>query len=178
MWRALQKKDDGSTRDIEGLYYFQCRSDLKGLVKWYSHRNKYVTATETLPDAVTDDDPIHYLTAQDALEATTRPLGGLLQEVMTGLGVQEAWAKKQLRKAKTALGLQAERGAGRYTEEQKAQILTYLGIPIGSPFGSSIGLVERGYTPPCPVYGDLVAASFLIVHPMSEQPSNLPQSSR
>lgn len=177
MWRVLQKKDGGNPRDIEGLYYFQCRSDLKGLVKWYSHRNKYVVATETQPDVVTDDDPLHYLTAQDALEATTRPLGGLLQEVMTGLGVKEAWAKQKVRKAKAALGLNADKGT-RYTEEQKARILTFLGIPIGSPFDSSIGLTAHGYKPPCPQFGGLVAASYLIHYPANGQPSNSPRSNR
>ena len=128
MWRVLQKKDGGNPRDVEGLYYFQCRSDLKGLVKWYSHRNKYVVATETQPDVVTDDDPLHYLIAQDALEAATRPLGGLLQEVMTGLGVKEAWAKQKVRKAKAALGV----------EKALEVPTTWLVIPLRHPnFGHS-----------------------------------------
>ena len=132
MWKALQKCED-LDHPLYSVYYWTVRSDMKDLMTWYSRRQKYVSfvSEDILIEQV--DNPQNYLEALETVHGIRRPIKGLLQEVMDGLGIQQAYAKKKLRAAKQALGIETKGGAGRYTDDQKLAILAYLGIQIGSP---------------------------------------------
>ena len=135
MWKAMQKYE-ATGHPLYSVYYWTVRSDLKDLTGWYSRRQRHVAFGGVEMDAEPDghhDSPDNYLAALEAVEATRRPLKGLLQEVMDGLGISKPYATTKLRAARKALGIECSAGGGRYTDEQKLTLLSYLGIEIGSP---------------------------------------------
>ena len=132
MWNALQKYERVG-HPLYAVYYWQVRSDLQRQVKWYEHRQRYLSFVESDPVIESWDSPENYLEALQNIERRRRPMRSMVAEVMEGLGVLEDAAKRRLKAAKKALGFDNRKAGSRYTEEEKVRILAFLGIQIGSP---------------------------------------------
>ena len=150
MWRAIPKAQEKDL-PVVSVYYWQVRSDLQTLMKWYSRRHRLVSFIDEPIVIEHLDSPENYLDALQTIERTRRPLRGLLTEVMEGLGIGEAYAKTRLRAAKKTLGLDRAGGAGRYSDEEKLRVLAYLGIDTDTPEHSAIESGGSGSNEqPCP----------------------------
>ena len=143
MWRAIPKAQKKGLPVIS-VYYWQVRSDLGDLLSWYNRRHRLVSFIDDPIIIEQTTNPENYLEALQVIEQSRRPLRGLLEEVMDGLGCGRSHAKVRLREAKNALGMDVSAGAGRYSDEQKMAILAYLGIHIGNPLHSTTGVDVSG----------------------------------
>lgn len=175
MWRAIPTAEKKGL-PVAAVYYWQVRSDLSGLMDWYSRRQRLVSFIEDEIVIEQLDNPENYLEALQTVERTKRPLRGLLEEVMEGLGIKSAYAKTRIRDARKALGLTKSAGAGRYTVEQKMAVLAYLGIHIGSPVDSTTESGESGNTPPDAPAVTEAAGAFRNHAPLNGLPSTNPQT--
>ena len=134
-WRALQKQDAGLTHSFGSILWYAAMTECGTLLDWYTARQKRVSFIDE--DIVLEDldSPELLLEAQqihDHLESLEKPLRGLLEETMDGLGISRTEAKRQLQRAKAALGYQPGNAGTRYTDDQKKEILNYLGIPTSN----------------------------------------------
>ena len=159
-WRSLQKQDAGNEHPFAGILWYTALTQCDNLFDWYKSKNRYVSFIDDDLRTEDVDSPELLLEAQqvhDHLECMGPPIGGLQPEVCAGLGISRATACIKLKEAKLALGYDVGGANTRYTEEQKREILNYLGIPTDTRVNPSNPIERLGDT--LPVYQSSSAAA-------------------
>lgn len=177
MWVAMQRQDEGNEYDLATDYYHCCWGKVGHLADWYMRRAKHVAFIDHEVRIEVFDDPILLLLAQEALEACERPVGDIKNEVMEALDVSDWKAKRLIKGAKEALGMNDKKQL-RWTDSQKREILKYLGAQIGSPVQITMQSVDPAYKQLAHLFSGWVAAAFLMIPPDSAQPASLPRSNQ